>query len=152
MKKIVARYIIIKQLKASDKESTLKAAQRKNWTTPRATRRRLEAGFRLTESVAVSFKPWEEILKSLSTYKSAPVKISVRNKGEGPPGGPVPETLCPQCRGLGSIPSQGTRSYMLQRKVLHAATKTGSAKPINILKKEKMRMRFFLRKLEGFNH
>ena len=26
--------------------------------------------------------------------------------------------------GLGSIPGQGTRSHMLQRKILHAATKT----------------------------
>ena len=30
----------------------------------------------------------------------------------------------PKCRGLGSVPSQGTRSHMLQLKIPHAATKT----------------------------
>ena len=28
------------------------------------------------------------------------------------PGGPVAKTPCSQCRGLGSIPGQGTRSHM----------------------------------------
>ena len=35
------------------------------------------------------------------------------------PGGPVAKNLCSQCRGLGSIPDQGTinRSHMLQLRV-----------------------------------
>ena len=40
------------------------------------------------------------------------------------PGGPVAKTLHSQCRGLGSIPRQGTRSHMLQPKIPHAETKT----------------------------
>ena len=51
------------------------------------------------------------------------------------PGGPVAKTPCCQCRGLGSIPGQGTRSHMLQLrvpvpklKILNAATKSGTAK------------------------
>ena len=30
------------------------------------------------------------------------------------PGGPVAKTTCPQWRGLGSVPTQGTRFHMLQ--------------------------------------
>ena len=37
------------------------------------------------------------------------------------PGGPVVKN--PSAGGLGSIPSQGTRSHTLQLKFLHAATK-----------------------------
>ena len=33
------------------------------------------------------------------------------------PGGPVAKTLGSQCRGLGSIPGQGTRSHILQLRV-----------------------------------
>ena len=32
------------------------------------------------------------------------------------PGGPVAKTPCSQCRGLGSIPGQGTRSHMAATK------------------------------------
>ena len=32
------------------------------------------------------------------------------------PGGPVAKTPCSQCRGLGSIPGQGTRSQMAATK------------------------------------
>ena len=35
------------------------------------------------------------------------------------PHGPVVKTPCSQCRGLGLIPSQGTRSYMPQLKRCH---------------------------------
>ena len=38
--------------------------------------------------------------------------------------GPVAKSPRSQCRGLGSIPGQGTRSCMLQLKIPHAATKT----------------------------
>ena len=34
------------------------------------------------------------------------------------PGDPMSKTLCPQYRGPSSIPGQGTRSYMLQLRVL----------------------------------
>ena len=40
------------------------------------------------------------------------------------PGSPVCNTPCPQCRGLGSVPGRGTRSHMLQLKILCVATKT----------------------------
>ena len=40
------------------------------------------------------------------------------------PGGPGTKTPHSQCRGQGSIPRQGTRSHMLQPKILHAKTKT----------------------------
>ena len=39
------------------------------------------------------------------------------------PCGPVAETLHSQCRGLGSIPGQGTRSHMPQLKIPCASTK-----------------------------
>ena len=39
------------------------------------------------------------------------------------PGGPVAKTRCSQCKEPGSIPGQGTRSHMLQLKILNAATK-----------------------------
>ena len=39
------------------------------------------------------------------------------------PGGPVIKTLSVQCRGLGSLPGQGTRSHVLKLKILHATTK-----------------------------
>ena len=39
-------------------------------------------------------------------------------------GGPVAKTPCSQCRGLGSIPSRGNISHMLQLQSLHATTKT----------------------------
>ena len=46
-------------------------------------------------------------------------------------GGPMAKALCAQCRGLGSIPGQGTRSHMSQRwvhmlqlKTPHSAIKT----------------------------
>ena len=35
----------------------------------------------------------------------------------GFPGGPMAKTLCSQCRGLGSILGQGTRSHFLQQRV-----------------------------------
>ena len=41
----------------------------------------------------------------------------------------------PNAGGLGSIPGQGTRSHMLQLKILHSATKTGCSQ-INTLKKK----------------
>ena len=40
------------------------------------------------------------------------------------PGSPVAKTLCSQEEGMGSIPGQGTQSYMPQLKILHAITKT----------------------------
>ena len=47
------------------------------------------------------------------------------------PGGPVAKTLHSQCRGLGSVPGQGTRSHVLQlrihtlqQKILCGLTKT----------------------------
>ena len=42
----------------------------------------------------------------------------------GFPGAPVAETLCFQCRGLGSIPAWGTRSHMRQLRNLYTVTKT----------------------------
>ena len=39
------------------------------------------------------------------------------------PGDPVAQILRSQCRGPGPIPGRGTRSHMLQLKILHAATK-----------------------------
>ena len=39
-------------------------------------------------------------------------------------GGPVAKTLCSQCRGLGSIPGQGTGFHMLQLKIPSATAKT----------------------------
>ena len=55
---------------------------------------------------------------------------SLRTWGDFP-GGPVAKTLHSQCRGLGSVPGQGTRSHMpqlrihtLQQKILCAITKT----------------------------
>ena len=38
------------------------------------------------------------------------------------PGGPLAKTPYSQCRGLGSIPAQGTRPHMPQLRVAHAAT------------------------------
>ena len=35
----------------------------------------------------------------------------------GFPGGPLTKTPCSQCRGLGLIPGQGTRSHMPPRRV-----------------------------------
>ena len=43
-------------------------------------------------------------------------------------GGPVVKTLHSQCRGLGLIPSQGTRSHMLQLRVCMPQLKTRVAK------------------------
>ena len=40
--------------------------------------------------------------------------IELRKFGRDFPGGPVAKTLCSQCKGLGSISGQGTRSHMLQ--------------------------------------
>ena len=40
--------------------------------------------------------------------------IELRKLGRDFPGGPVAKTLCSQCKGLGSIPGQGTRAHMLQ--------------------------------------
>ena len=49
------------------------------------------------------------------------------------PGGPVAETLCFQCRGLGSTNSgQGTRSHMPQLKIPSAKIKTQHNQIINI--------------------
>ena len=50
------------------------------------------------------------------------------------------KTLGSQCRGLGSIPGQGTRSHMLQLKIVHATGKIEDSpcNPINkSLKKKK---------------
>ena len=43
------------------------------------------------------------------------------------PSGPMAKTLHSQCSRLGSIPGQGTRSHMLQLKILHSTTKTRSS-------------------------
>ena len=51
------------------------------------------------------------------------------------PGGPVAKT--PNAGGLGLIPGQGTRSHMLQLKILSAVTRPSRAKYINIFKREK---------------
>ena len=40
------------------------------------------------------------------------------------PGGPVARLCTPNIRSLGLIPSQGSRSHMLQLKIPHSATKT----------------------------
>ena len=40
------------------------------------------------------------------------------------PGGLVAKTPCSQCRGVGLIPGQETRSHMLQLKILCATTET----------------------------
>ena len=40
------------------------------------------------------------------------------------PGDPTVKTLGFQCRGLGSIPGQGTRCHMRQPNIPHAATET----------------------------
>ena len=50
------------------------------------------------------------------------------------PGGPVAKT--PNAGGLGLIPGQGTRSHILQLKILHAATNSCCCQ-INKLKKKK---------------
>ena len=42
----------------------------------------------------------------------------------GLPGGPGPELHTPSAGCWGSLPCQGTRSHMLQLRVLHATTKT----------------------------
>ena len=44
------------------------------------------------------------------------------------PGGAVAKTLCSQSRGLGLIPGEGTRSHMLQLRILSATTKTSTVK------------------------
>ena len=55
-------------------------------------------------------------LSSLNFVPSKPVLLDF-------PGGPVIKTLSVQCRGLGSLPGQGTRSRMLKLKILHATPK-----------------------------
>ena len=45
------------------------------------------------------------------------VRFLIEDSGRDFPGGLVAKTPCSQCRGLGSIPGQGTRSYM-QWKIL----------------------------------
>ena len=44
------------------------------------------------------------------------------------PGGPVTKSLHSNAGGPDSVPGQRTRSHMLQLKILHAATKTDTAK------------------------
>ena len=46
------------------------------------------------------------------------------------PGGPVAKTLCSQCRALGSIPGQGTRSHMLQLRPCMPQVKSGKESEI----------------------
>ena len=53
------------------------------------------------------------------------------------PGGPVAKLHAPNAGGLGLIPGQGTRSHMLQLKILSAVTRPSRAKYINIFKREK---------------
>ena len=43
----------------------------------------------------------------------------------------------PSAGGLGSIPGRGTRSHMLQLKILHASTKNGHSQINKIIKKKK---------------
>ena len=61
------------------------------------------------------------------------------------PGGPVAKIPCSHCRGLGSVPGQGTRSHRLQlkdpyyaTKIPNATTKTGCNLTKSIFKKIKV--------------
>ena len=51
------------------------------------------------------------------------VRFLKDDSGRDFPGGLVAKTPCSQCRGLGLIPAQGTRSHLLQLKILQATTK-----------------------------
>ena len=59
------------------------------------------------------------------------VRFLIEDRGRDFPGGLVVKTPCAQCRGLGSIPGQGTRSHMQpkscrlqqRQKNTHATTK-----------------------------
>ena len=74
--------------------------------------------------------PVQAKLESLKNKKLAIRTVGVKKTSRNAPGVPVSETPCSQCRGSGSIRSQGTRSYMpqqrvciLQLKILHATKK-----------------------------
>ena len=54
----------------------------------------------------------------------SPWLTPIKTELAGLPRGPVAKTLRSQCRGLGSIPGQETRSHKLQQKLPQAATKT----------------------------
>ena len=52
---------------------------------------------------------------SLKIHKESSLKEDLVGEGERNfPGGSVAKTLCFECKGLGSIPGQGTRSHMPQ--------------------------------------
>ena len=75
---------------------------------------RLEADFWLTEECGSIFQVLRgNSEKSVNLQVCPQWKYLAKIKMRDFLGGPVAETLCPQCRGLGSVPSQGTRSYML---------------------------------------
>ena len=68
--------------------------------------------------------PVQAKLESLKNKKLAIRKVGVKKTSRNSPGVPVSETPCSQCRGSGSIRSQGTRSHMPQLKNMCAATAT----------------------------
>ena len=63
-------------------------------------------------------------LESLKNKKLAIRNLVLKKNSRNSPGVPVSETPCSQCRGSGSICSQGTRSHMPQLKNTCAATAT----------------------------
>ena len=60
-----------------------------------------------------------DIRKKIMLWTLEPPTI-IRKKGDFS-GGPMAKTLHSQCRGSRFHPWSGTRSYMLQLKILHAA-------------------------------